>query len=137
MSKGRLQALAELKRLKESGKKRSYEVEDDDDIYDLVDNAEYQQHQMERLQQDEFVVDDKGEGYAEDGAYEWENHEYANDSDDEGDKTQRVSKKVKVDKTAKPKNNRDVNDLFKRAAAVSKPAPRVSTTYCSISKYAI
>jgi DNA polymerase alpha subunit A len=78
--------LAELRALRKSGKKAfdNYQVEDVDDIYDNVDEDGYKKLVRERLNQDDFVVDDNGEGYADDGREEWDRVQQY-DSDSEGD----------------------------------------------------
>jgi len=62
---------AELRALKQSGKKRTYEVEQQEDLYEEVDEAGYNKVVRERLNQDDFVVGDNGEGYVDDGREEW------------------------------------------------------------------
>ena len=66
--------LAELRALRESGKKTfdNYKVEDVDELYEEVDEDGYKKIVRERLNQDDFVVDDNGEGYADDGREEWD-----------------------------------------------------------------
>jgi DNA polymerase alpha subunit A len=76
--------LAELRALRQSGKKAfdSYQVEQVDDIYDNVDEDGYKKLVRERLNQDDFVVDDNGEGYADDGREEWDRvQRYESDSE--------------------------------------------------------
>ena len=76
---------AELRALRESGKKKfdTYEVEDADDLYEEVDENQYKKIVRDRLNQDDFVVDDNGEGYADDGREEWDRVQaYASESDD-------------------------------------------------------
>ena len=65
--------LAELRALRASGKTRlsTYEVEEAEDIYDEHDETGYNKVVRARLDQDDFVVDDNGEGYADDGREEW------------------------------------------------------------------
>lgn len=65
---------AELRALRESGKKRldSYEVRQEEDLYEEVDEDGYKKVVRERLNQDDFVIDDNGEGYADDGREEWD-----------------------------------------------------------------
>src|SRR3954467_15676326 len=67
-------ALAELRALKASGKKATanYKVADVDDLYEEVDDEQYKKLIRDRLDQDDFVVDDNGEGYADDGREEWD-----------------------------------------------------------------
>lgn len=77
---------AELRALRASGKKAfdSYEVAQENDLYEEVDETEYKKIVRERLNQDDFVVDDNGEGYADDGREEWDRvHTYGSDSEEE------------------------------------------------------
>jgi DNA polymerase alpha subunit A len=76
--------LAELKALRKAGKKAfdSYQVEDVDALYDEVDEDGYKKIVRDRLNQDDFVVDDNGEGYADDGREDWDRvRQYDSESD--------------------------------------------------------
>lgn len=80
--------LAELRALRQSGKKafEAYKVEDVDDLYEEVDENQYKKIVRDRLNEDDFVVDDNGEGYADDGREEWDRipqYHYASESDEE------------------------------------------------------
>lgn len=78
--------LAELKALRESGKKAfdNYQVDDVANLYDEVDEAGYKEIVRGRLNQDDFVVDDNGEGYADDGREDWDRvQQYESESDDD------------------------------------------------------
>lgn len=76
---------AQLRALRESGKKRldTYEVEQQDEIYEEVDEDGYKKVVRERLNQDDFVVDDNGEGYADDGREEWDRPDAYNSESEE------------------------------------------------------
>ena len=65
--------LAELRALRASGKTRlsSYQVEEEANVYEEVDEEGYKKVVRARLDQDDFVIDDNGEGYADDGREEW------------------------------------------------------------------
>ena len=81
--------LAELRALRAAGKTRlsTYEVAEEDQLYDEVDEEGYKKLVRGRLDQDDFIVDDNGEGYVDDGREEWDdNHpgyRYASESEDE------------------------------------------------------
>ena len=77
---------AELRALRASGKKRidTYEVLQDEDLYEEVDEEGYKKVVRERLNQDDFVIDDNGEGYADDGREDWDRQEgYGSESEEE------------------------------------------------------
>lgn len=65
--------LAELRALRASGKTRlsTYQVEEEENVYDEVDEEGYKKIVRGRLDRDDFVIDDNGEGYADDGREEW------------------------------------------------------------------
>ncbi|KAI9741636.1 MAG: DNA-directed DNA polymerase alpha catalytic subunit pol1 [Cirrosporium novae-zelandiae] len=68
-------ALAELRALRAGGKKRSETWKPEEEvepIYDEVDEEAYKKIVRQRLNEDDFVVDDNGEGYADDGREDWQ-----------------------------------------------------------------
>jgi DNA polymerase alpha subunit A len=115
--------LAELKALKQAGKTgaAAYSV-DEEDIYDEVDNEGYRKHLQERLMEDDFVVDDNGEGYVDNGVDYWETkHNYYSDDEESDGQSRRKSKKSKNTKEAKEvkgqkKIDGNLNPLFRKAA---------------------
>lgn len=88
---------AELRALRQSGKKKfdTYEVDDVEDLYEEVDENQYKAIVRERLNQDDFVVDDNGEGYADDGREEWDRVQPGYDSESDGDLPSRGGKERK------------------------------------------
>lgn len=76
---------AELRALKASGKKRDYQVQQEADLYEEVDEDGYKRVVRERLNQDDFVIDDNGEGYADDGREEWDTRRPGYDTESEED----------------------------------------------------
>ena len=78
--------LAELRALRASGKKAfdTYEVAEEENLYEEVDENQYKKIVRDRLNQDDFVVDDNGEGYADDGREEWDQvHNYGTESEED------------------------------------------------------
>ena len=65
--------LAELRALRASGKTRisTYEVAEAESLYDEVDEEGYKKVVRTRLDRDDFVVEDDGAGYADDGREDW------------------------------------------------------------------
>ncbi|KTW27076.1 hypothetical protein T552_02568 [Pneumocystis carinii B80] len=92
--------LAELRALKAAGKTRlqSYKVIEEDQVYDLVDEEGYRAIVRQRLNEDDFVVDDHGEGYVDNGIEEWEKSEIEMSSEDEEIYSKKKEKKVKNEK---------------------------------------
>lgn len=85
----RASKLAELRALRAAGKTRlsTYEVAEQEQLYDEVDEEGYKKLVRGRLEEDDFIVDDNGEGYVDDGREEWDgNHtgyHYASESEEE------------------------------------------------------
>ncbi|KAI1500471.1 DNA polymerase [Biscogniauxia marginata] len=127
--------LAELRALRASGKKAydSYEVAEEQDLYEEVDENQYKKIVRDRLNQDDFVVDDNGEGYADDGREEWDRmHTYNSDSEDEmllapkdrkSDKRKREEEKAKRDA-----NDRDISEYFMKGQVAPQPKTKVVKT---------
>lgn len=108
---------AELRKLRESGKTRlsTYEVEEEEDLYDEVDEEAYKKVVHDRLAQDDFVVDDNGGGYADNGMDDWgdegRKREQSWDESEEDDKKNgkgRSAKRKREDE-AKRKQEQDGN----------------------------
>lgn len=66
--------LAELRANRAAGKTRmsTYEVAEEEQLYDEVDEEGYKKIVRGRLDEDDFVVGDEGEGYVDDGREEWD-----------------------------------------------------------------
>jgi len=138
---GRSDALARLRALRQAGKTAfsSYEVKEAEDLYETVDEESYKKVVRKRLDQDDFVVDDNGQGYADDGREEdWEQRrqEYDSESEQEasglGPRADKATKRKRDDdreKQEKIKNG--INKYFNANAAhaVSKPKVCCSCKY--------
>lgn len=122
---------AQLRALRASRKSRLdvYQVEDHKAVYEEVDEEGYKNVVRGRLNQDDFVVDDKGEGYADDGREEWQNERPEYSSDDAEDvplkgaaaKRKREEEKEKTDKT-----NHKILSYFNAGQTTSAPKPKVA-----------
>ncbi|KAK2882639.1 hypothetical protein FQN49_000151 [Arthroderma sp. PD_2] len=123
--------LAELRALRASGKKRldTYEIEEDDDIYEQVDEEGYKKVVRNRLDRDDFVVDDHGEGYADDGREEWDDNRRAaseSDSDDDLPVRGKAAKRKRDEESQrKEKIATGINKYFTATVTkqASKPKP--------------
>lgn len=127
-------ALAEYKALRAAGKKRlsSYQIEDQGAIYDEVDEEGYKKVVRGRLNQDDFVVDDNGEGYADDGREEWQTERrYYTSSEGEEDlpvrgklaKRKREEEKEQIERT-----NKNIAKYFSTGPA-AQPKPKVGSRW--------
>lgn len=81
------QRFAELRALRQAGKTRAstYESKENEELYDNVSEEEYRKIVRQRLDEDDFVVDDNGAGYVDNGYDEWDQSHYS-DEDDENEK---------------------------------------------------
>ncbi|KAL4871845.1 hypothetical protein BDV12DRAFT_163242 [Aspergillus spectabilis] len=125
--------LAELRALRASGKKRlsTYQVEEQGDIYEEVDDEGYKKIIRGRLDEDDFVVDDNGEGYADDGREVWNEQtaEYSDESDDElPARSKGAKRKREEEKQRKEKMNNGISKYFNSGPAASGPKPKPVAT---------
>ncbi|KAI9850806.1 MAG: DNA-directed DNA polymerase alpha catalytic subunit pol1 [Thelocarpon superellum] len=122
-------ALAELRALRASGKTRlsTYEVQDEAQIYDEVDEEGYKKVVRDRLNQDDFVIDDNGEGYADDGREDWaHDRRQAYDSDSEEElplKGKAGKRKREEDREKQEKQDRGISKYFNAGLVGAQPKP--------------
>ncbi|KAF2145162.1 uncharacterized protein K452DRAFT_356464 [Aplosporella prunicola CBS 121167] len=134
MSKSRASQLAQLRALRAAGKTRldSYEVEEEKQIYEEVDEEGYKKVVRGRLDEDDFVVDDNGEGYADDGREDWEEgrQQYYSDESEEDEpvKGKAAKRKREEDRERKEKVKNGINKYFTANAAAVVPKPKPVTT---------
>ncbi|RFU35864.1 hypothetical protein B7463_g501, partial [Scytalidium lignicola] len=126
---------AELRALRESGKKRleTYEVHQADDLYEEVDEESYKKVVRDRLNQDDFVIDDNGEGYADDGREEWDRRPgYDTDSDEEvlpkGKAGKAAKRKREEEKAKKDSMDKGISNYFTRGPVIPQPKAKVAKT---------
>lgn len=83
----RADRLAQIRALRAAGKTGfdAYEVKEAESIYETVDDEAYKKVVRSRLDQDDFVVDDNGEGYADDGREDWQDERQAYDESESED----------------------------------------------------
>ena len=87
----RADRLAQLRALRAAKKTNfdDYEVQEAESIYDTVDEEGYKKIVRGRLDEDDFVVGDQGEGYVDDGREEWDDdqgrYRYAGTESEEED----------------------------------------------------
>ncbi|CZT16094.1 related to DNA polymerase alpha catalytic subunit [Ramularia collo-cygni] len=88
---------AQIRALRAAGKTGfdDYQVEEAESIYETVDDEGYKKVVRSRLDQDDFVVDDNGEGYADDGREDWQDERQARDESDSEEELPRNSKAAK------------------------------------------
>lgn len=110
----RAEKLKQLKQARASGQNLALSESDGEGIYDEVDEDTYRQHKRNQMINDDFIVDDDGEGYVDNGVDEWDDRtrpNYYSDEEDEivdGKKRKKKERKpVKVSKTSK------INNFFK------------------------
>ncbi|KAL9104732.1 MAG: hypothetical protein Q9163_000344 [Psora crenata] len=123
--------LTELRALRASGKTRlsTYKVEEEEDLYEEVDEEAYKNVVRARLDQDDFVIDDNGEGYADDGREEWmqeRRYDSASDSMEELPPKGKAAKRKREEAQDRiEKTNSNINKYFnnKPSAAALKPKP--------------
>ncbi|KAI0911574.1 hypothetical protein F4823DRAFT_560852 [Ustulina deusta] len=127
--------LAELRALRASGKKAydTYEVAEEQALYEEVDENEYKKIVRERLNQDDFVVDDNGEGYADDGREDWDRVQtYDPESEDDmaaGHRDRKSDKrKREEDKAKRDANDRDISEYFMKGQTAPQPKTKVIKT---------
>ncbi|KAL5319661.1 hypothetical protein ACEPPN_012717 [Leptodophora sp. 'Broadleaf-Isolate-01'] len=119
---------AELRELRASGKKRldSYQVQQEEDLYEEVDEDGYKKVVRDRLNQDDFVIDDNGEGYADDGREEWDQQpNYGSGSDEDlpvkGRSSKATKRKREEDKAKKEKIDKGISNYFTKGPVAAQP----------------
>ena len=123
-------ALAQLRAQRAGGKSRleTYQIEDQGAVYDEVDEEGYKKVVRGRLNQDDFVVDDTGEGYADDGREEWQNERAHYSSDEGGEaplKGNAAKRKREEDRERNEKTNHKILNYFNSGPTAPAAKPKV------------
>lgn len=123
--------LKELKEARQAGSSLiTYsDGEDDQGIYDEVDEETYRERKRNQMMNDDFIVDDNGEGYVDNGVDEWDDStrpKYYSDEEEEGTGKKRKKNQKKPVKVAKTS---EINNFFKSGGFTSSKvtAPKRST----------
>ncbi|KAL9129193.1 MAG: hypothetical protein Q9217_002297 [Psora testacea] len=126
--------LAELRALRASGKTRlsTYKVEEEGNLYEEVDEEAYKKVVRARLDQDDFVIDDNGEGYADDGREEWmqeRRYDSASGSEEELPLRGKAAKRKREDDQDQiEKTNNSINKYFHNKPVTTAPKPKSIAT---------
>jgi len=115
--KGRLSAFEKLRKAKASGLKNKYEVEEEQNVYEVVEEGEYSEMVRQR-QEDDWIIDDDGAGYVEDGREIFDDDMNQDDTSDSGASRKKEDKK-KNKNIVKPgtKPKQDIKSMFAAAAS--------------------
>ncbi|KAK4690388.1 DNA polymerase alpha subunit A, partial [Lecanoromycetidae sp. Uapishka_2] len=130
----RASRLAELRALRESGKTRltTYKVAEEENLYEEVDEEGYKKVVRARLDQDDFVIDDNGEGYADDGREEWmgeRRYDSASGSEEEVPLKGKAAKRKREEEKEKTERvNNSINKYFSNGPVAAAPKPRPIAT---------
>lgn len=104
-----------LKRLREArrtGHIASVSSDEDSAIYDEVDEDTFRQHKRDQLMNDDFIVDDNGEGYVDNGVDEWDDATRPNYYSDEEEPVRKKKKGSAPKKVTKVSKTADINSFF-------------------------
>ncbi|PSN66770.1 DNA polymeras-like protein alpha catalytic subunit [Corynespora cassiicola Philippines] len=133
----RASKLAELRALRAAGKTRlsTYEVAEEEQLYDEVDEEGYKKVVRSRLDQDDFIVDDNGDGYVDDGREEWDGdhpgyHHAGSESEEEERpaKGKAAKRKREEDKEKQEKINNGISKYFNAQNTAKAPKPKPVAT---------
>ncbi|KAL1311239.1 hypothetical protein AAFC00_001429 [Neodothiora populina] len=131
----RAEQLSALRAARQSGKTNfdSYQVKEEAQLYETVDEDHYKKIVRKRLDEDDFVVDDNGEGYADDGREDWQD-ERRNDYDSESEndlpgRGKAAKRKRDEDAAQKAKINNGISKYFNNAqSTVTATKPKQATS---------
>lgn len=87
--------LAELKAARSGTSSRAsqWKASAKEDVYDEISEADYDALVRKRLEQDDFIEDDDGGGYADDGREDWSGEDERRAKDESEDEHEREDRK--------------------------------------------
>lgn len=118
-----------LKRLREArrtGHIAAVSSDEENAIYDEVDEDTFRQHKRDQLMNDDFIVDDNGEGYVDNGVDEWDDTTRPNYYSDEEEPAKKRKKSSAPKKVAKVSKTADINSFFSPGTSSSRPEQKVA-----------
>lgn len=123
----RAEKLARLRAARSGAKLDDYHSDNDENvnIYDEVDENQYRKHKRDRVLNDDFIVDDNGEGYAETGADDWEaqnntnNYSDNGEDEDESEKPKKLRKVKMFKESNNSANGKGIDSFFKQPTSLS------------------
>lgn len=105
-----------LKRLREARKTGQIALVSSDEenvsIYDEVDEDTFRKHKRDQLMNDDFIVDDNGEGYVDNGVDEWDDTTRPNYYLDEEEPARKRKKEASVKKVARVGKTAAITSFF-------------------------
>lgn len=102
------------------------DVEEDEGIYDEVDEGTFREHKRNQMMNDDFIVDDDGEGYVDNGVDEWDDSsrpKYYSDDEEQNGAGSKSKRKRPEKKPAKVAKTSQINNFFRPKGFESKPKP--------------
>ncbi|EAZ62837.2 DNA-directed DNA polymerase alpha Required for mitotic DNA synthesis, premeiotic DNA synthesis, recombination, and full sporulation [Scheffersomyces stipitis CBS 6054] len=116
-----------LKQLREARKTGAsvadFAVSEEEDldvgIYDEVDEETYREHKRKQLMNDDFIVDDNGEGYVDNGVDEWDDSTRPNYYSDEEEAQAGTKRKKKSQRPVKVTKVAQISNYFKPAGGAA------------------
>ncbi|KAK6459207.1 DNA-directed DNA polymerase alpha [Scheffersomyces xylosifermentans] len=128
--------LKQLREARQSGTSVAHAALSEDEfeeagIYDEVDEDTYREHKRKQLMNDDFIVDDDGEGYVDNGVDEWDDStrpQYYSDEevdDRSGKKRKSKNRNLKPTKVAKVAQ---ISNFFKPSSGITAPTKKIDTS---------
>ncbi|EIW68554.1 hypothetical protein TREMEDRAFT_31892 [Tremella mesenterica DSM 1558] len=133
MASNRADRFAALKKARKEGGRLSQWKPGDGEIYDTVSDEQYRSIVGDRLEKDDFIVDDDGNGYVDNGVDDWEDEREEESSEDEDhfegeDEELRKARKLKKAKARARAQKKSTSSKPKPKSALSDYARPIQST---------